>query len=65
MNGKEVRERYLKKHGDLIPLMEVMGNEILQKEFFGVPELVYDYCLLTNKTWQEVLKFKYQDDVLY
>ena len=56
---------YEKKYGDVIPLYEIMGNEIFEKKFHCDTEAVYYYCLENNKTWQEVLDFKYEPNVLY
>lgn len=62
---KSLLEQYKAKFGDPIPLYEIMGNEIFINKFYGIPDAVYDYCLQHNKTWEEVLGFKPQEDVLY
>ena len=49
-------EEYKKKIGDPIPLMQVMGNEILVERFHDNAYEVYRYCLEHNKTWEEVLE---------
>lgn len=56
---------YVAKYDDAIPLMEVMGNSILREKFYGCTEMVYDYCLEHNKTWQEVLQHKDNPNVMY
>lgn len=58
-------EQYKAKIGSPIPLFEVMGNQILQEKFYNTPEAVYAYCLEHNKTWEEVLEFKYEEGVRY
>ena len=61
-------EEYKKKIGDPIPLMQVMGNEILVERFHSNAYEVYAYCLKHNKTWEEVLEvepFKYDPGIYY
>jgi hypothetical protein len=63
---KSLIEQYMEKTGrDPIPLFEVMGNSILQEKFYNCPDAVYAYCLEHNKTWEEVLDFKYEEGVMY
>lgn len=62
---KSLIEQYIEKIGDPIPLFEVMGNEVLREKFYGTPDAVYAYCLEHNKTWEEVLGFKYEEGVMY
>lgn len=60
-------EEYMKQFGEPIPLMEVMGNEILMGKFHGNADEVYEYCLKVGKPWREVLKENptYKTGVLY
>lgn len=62
---KSLLEQYKDKFGDPIPLYEIMGNEIFVNKFYGNTDAVYDYCLQHNKTWEEVLGFKFDENVLY
>lgn len=52
---------------ELIPLYEVMGNEVLANEFDNEPELVYKYCVENNVRWEKVLNFNpnYSKDFYY
>ena len=66
--GKIEMEKYLKEHdGDGIPLMEIMGNEILSEKFDNNHFAVYAYCNKHGKTWREVLKAnpQYDPNILY
>ena len=56
---------YKKKIGEPIALFCVMGNKRFLEDFQGEPELVYAYCLEHNKTWEEVLNFKYDESKDY
>ena len=58
-------KKYVAKYDDAIPLMEVMGNSILREKFYGCTEMVYEYCLEHNKTWQEVLQHVDNPNVMY
>lgn len=60
-------QKYLQQGKDRtpIPLYEVMGNKIFVEKFDGEDYKVYRYCLDHNKTWQEVLEFKYNENVKY
>lgn len=60
-----IEEYKCKISKELIPLYEVMGNEILAKQFDNNPLLVYKYCLEHNVTWEEVLNHKFDPNVLY
>jgi hypothetical protein len=61
----ELREEYMKRLGDPIAYYCVMGNEILREKFNNCEYFVYEYCLKHNKTWEEVLNFKYDETVDY
>lgn len=58
---------YLKKHpnAEAIPMMELMGNKVLWDKFNGSQEAVYDYCLENNTTWEEVLGYEFDPNVMY
>lgn len=58
---------YREKYGEdsLIPRYCVTGNDIFFEKFNHNMELVYIYCLVNNKRWEEVLEFTYDPDVLY
>lgn len=59
-------EQYKKKIEDsAIPLYQVMGNRIFSEKFDCDPELVYKYCLENNMTWESVLNFEFDPDVMY
>ena len=60
---REYKKVYPK--AEAIPMMELMGNEKLFGEFHGEPDAVYDYCLENHKTWEEVLGYKYDPNVMY
>ena len=60
--AKEYKERISK---ELIPLMCVMGNDVLYGKFHGDTEEVYKYCLEHNVKWEEVLNFKFDPNALY
>ena len=59
---KEPINVYVKIHGDAMPLMELMGNSVINGEFKGDIECIYMYCLINNKTWQEVVGYTPSDD---
>lgn len=61
----ELREEYMKRLGDPIPFYETKGNQVLKEKFNGSFYRVYQYCLEHNKTWEEVLNFKYDETVFY
>ena len=60
-------KEYLKIYPDAeaIPMMELMGNQILLEKFNNNPDAVYDYCLDVHKTWEEVLGYKFDPNVMY
>ena len=58
-------EEYKERIGEPIALYCVMGNQKFLEEFHGEPEMVYEYCLEHNKTWEEVLGFKYDENKDY
>ena len=53
------------KGATAIPLMEVMGNKVLSEKFDYNPDLVYIYCIENNTTWEEVLGYKFDPNVVY
>lgn len=60
--AKEYKEKISK---ELIPLYNVMGNDVLYGQFNGNPEEVYKYCLEHNKRWEEVLGYKEDPEAIY
>jgi len=58
-------EKYLERHDNLIPLYQVMGNDVLYNRFHGNTEEVYKYCLEHNTRWESVLRYEYNPDVIY
>ena len=59
------RYRKVFPNAEPIPMMELMGNSILVEKFYGNPDAVYDYCIENHKTWEDVLGYKYDPDVIY
>lgn len=61
-----ILEEYKRKlHDDPIPLMQVMGNEILMEKFHGSAGEVYAYCIEHNVKWAEVLEYEFEPGVIY
>ena len=65
MTAEELFNEYVRKIGEPIPMMCVMGDEILYGKFHGNDWEVYQYCLKHNVKWEEVLNFKFDPTVLY
>ena len=65
LNDDGWREEYMKKFGDPIARYCVMGSQIFREKFNDNDTLLYKYCLEHNKTWEEVLNFKYDETVDY
>lgn len=59
-------ELYLEKFGgELIPMYEVQGNEVLANEYqYDTDRLYYD-CIRMNKRWEEVIGYEHNPNVLY
>ena len=55
-------ELYLKKKGDLVPLMEIMSNETFAKNFKCNTDALYKYCLEHDKTREEVLQVEIKEE---
>ena len=64
--GDKYLKLYLEKHkgAEAIPLYEIMGNKKFY-EFNQDTEAVYAYCLEEYKTWEEVLGYEYDPNVMY
>lgn len=60
---KEYRKKF--KGADGIPTMELMGNEVFEKQFDNDPEKVYLYCVENNVRWEDVLGYEFDPNVLY
>lgn len=60
---KEYRKLFPKS--EAIPMMELMGDEILWGKFKGSQDAVYEYCIEHRKTWEEVLNFKFDPNAMY
>lgn len=63
MDPLEMYRKYISN--EPIALMQIQGNEIFEKEFDNSTVQLYLYCIENGKTWQEVLKFKFDPDVTY
>ena len=50
---------------EVIPLYQVMGNEILSKKFNYNTIEVYKYCVENNVKWEDVLEYEEIPGVIY
>lgn len=62
---KVIEEYHRVIGGDYIPMMMLMGNEFFYNEFNYDMIALYIYCIQHKKKWEDVLKFKYDNTVLY
>ncbi len=49
----------------VIPLYQVMGNQILYEKFNNDENAVYEYCVEHKLTWEEVLKYEENPFAIY
>ena len=59
---KEYKAKF--KGSTAIPMKEVMGNQVLREQFDDNPELVYMYCVEYDKTWEEVIGYEFDPNVV-
>lgn len=50
---------------NLVPLYQVMGNEVLVERFDNNVNKLYEYCVKNKVRWEDVLEYKEIPGAIY